>query len=84
ANGDAPLRPTAASQLVDLNFDTPFPSAPAFRAATLSIDPEFAALFRPRVVSTSIALTWVATGQRAAYVTDGDARDNVHFGAALA
>jgi myo-inositol-1(or 4)-monophosphatase len=82
--GDAPLRPTSASGLIDLNFDPPFPSAPAFRTATFSIDPEFAALFRPRVVSTSIALTWVATGQRAGYVTDGDARDNVHFGAALA
>lgn len=83
-SGDAPLRPTSASRLIDLNFDPPFPSAPAFRAATFSIDPGFAALFRPRVVSTSIALTWVATGQRAGYVTDGDARDNVHFGAALA
>ena len=82
--GDTPLRPTAASRLVDLNFDPPFPNGPAFRAATLSIDPGFAAHFRPRVVSTSIALTWVATGQRAAYVTDGDARDNVHFGAAIA
>jgi myo-inositol-1(or 4)-monophosphatase len=31
-----------------------------------------------------MALTWVATGQRAAYITDGDLRDNVHFAAGLA
>ena len=31
-----------------------------------------------------MALTWVATGQRAAYVTDGDVRDSVHFAAGLA
>ena len=39
---------------------------------------------RPRVVSSSIAVVWVATGQRAAYVTDGDLRDSVHFAAGLA
>ena len=44
----------------------------------------FAARFRPRVVSTSLALTWVATGQRAAYITDGDVRESVHFAAGLA
>jgi myo-inositol-1(or 4)-monophosphatase len=27
---------------------------------------------------------WVATGQRAGYVTDGDVRDSVHFAAGLA
>ena len=31
-----------------------------------------------------MALAWVATGQRAAYVTDGDVRDSVHFAAGLA
>jgi myo-inositol-1(or 4)-monophosphatase len=81
---DALLRPDASSRLVDLNFDPPFPNAPAFRAVTLTSDPGFAAAFRPRVVSTSIALAWVATGQRAAYVTDGDPRDSVHFAGGLA
>ena len=81
---DTPLVPDGTSKLVDLNFDPPFPNAPAFNAATLAGDPDFVASFRPRVVSTSIALAWVATGQRAAYVTDGDVRDSVHFAAGLA
>jgi myo-inositol-1(or 4)-monophosphatase len=69
---------------VDLNCDPPFPNAPAFTAVTLAADAAFAARFRPRVVSTSLALTWVATRQRAAYITDGDMRENVHFAAGLA
>jgi len=81
---DAPLAPSGSSKLVDLNFDPPFSNAPAFKAATLAADSEFASKFRPRVVSTSLALVWVATGQRAAYVTDGDVRDSVHFAAGLA
>jgi myo-inositol-1(or 4)-monophosphatase len=84
AGQDTPLAPNESSKLVDLNFDPPFPNAPAFKAVTLAADAEFAASFRPRVVSTSIALTWVATGQRAAYITDGDVRDSVHFAAGLA
>lgn len=81
---DTPLAPHGRSTLVDLNFDPPFPNAPAFKAVTLAADTAFAARFRPRVVSTSVALTWVATGQRAAYITDGDVRDSVHFAAGLA
>ena len=81
---DTPLTPTGSSNLVDLNFDPPFTNAPAFKAAALAADSDFAASFRPRVVSTSMALAWVATGQRAAYVTDGDVRDSVHFAAGLA
>jgi myo-inositol-1(or 4)-monophosphatase len=81
---DTPLIPNGKSKLVDMNFDPPFSNAPAFKAAILAADSEFAANFRPRVVSTTIALTWVATGQRAAYVTDGDVRNSVHFAAGLA
>jgi myo-inositol-1(or 4)-monophosphatase len=81
---DTPVVPSSSSRLVDLNFDPPFPNAPAFSAVTLTGDPGFVARFRPRVVSTSMALTWVATGQRAAYVTDGDVRNSVHFAAGLA
>ncbi len=81
---DTPLAPHGRSQLVDLNFDPPFPNAPAFKTVTLAADAAFAARFRPRVVSTSMALTWVATGQRAAYITDGDVRASVHFAAGLA
>jgi len=82
--GDSRIRPDASSRLVDLNFDPPFPNAPAFKTVTLAGDSGFVSAFRPRVVSTSIALAWVATGQRAAYVTDGDVRDSVHFAAGVA
>jgi myo-inositol-1(or 4)-monophosphatase len=81
---DIPLVPNGESRLVDLNFDPPFSNAPAFTAAKLAADSEFVAGFRARVVSTTIALCWVATGQRAAYVTDGDVRNSVHFAAGLA
>lgn len=81
---DTSLTPSAASRLVDLNLDPPFPSAPAVSAVALAAHPAFVGGFRPRVVSSSIALAWVASGQRAAYVTDGDVHRNVHFSAGLA
>lgn len=81
---DTPLVPSARSALVDLNIDPPFPNAPDIVVARLAHTAEFLKRFKPRVVSSSIALAWVATGQRAAYLTDGDMRDNVHFAAGLA
>ncbi|MEU9021163.1 inositol monophosphatase family protein [Actinomadura sp. NPDC048394] len=81
---DAPLVPSPASNLVDVNLDPPFPNAPGFRAVDLLADAGFAARFRPRVVSTTLAVAWVAAGRRAAYVTDGHLRDSVHFAAGIA
>jgi myo-inositol-1(or 4)-monophosphatase len=82
---DAQLAPTPATQLVDANLDPPFPSAPGFRAVDLLAHPEFVERFRPRVVSTTLALAWVAAGKRAAYVTDGgDLSGSVHFAAGIA
>ncbi|MEU1785205.1 inositol monophosphatase family protein [Streptomyces sparsogenes] len=82
---DAPLTPTPATRLVDVNLDPPFPSAPGFRAVELLAHPEFVGRFRPRVVSTTLALAWVAAGKRAAYVTDGgDMSGSVHFAAGIA
>jgi len=81
---DVPARPRADSELVDLSFDPPFPNAPGFRAVGLAADEEFTARFSPRVVSSSLALTWVATGRRAAYVTDGEIRASIDFSAGLA
>ena len=80
---DTPLAPHGRSTLVDLNCDPPFPNAPTFKAGSLAADPDFIASFRPRVISTSLALAWVATGQRAAYITDGDVRESVHFAAGV-
>ncbi|MFF2701175.1 inositol monophosphatase family protein [Streptomyces cyaneofuscatus] len=83
--GDALLAPTSATRLVDVNLDPPFPSAPGFRAVELLARPGFAEHFRPRVVSTTLALAWVAAGKRAAYVTDGgDLSGSVHFAAGIA
>jgi myo-inositol-1(or 4)-monophosphatase len=82
---DAQLAPTTATQLVDVNLDPPFPSAPGFRAVDLLAHPGFAERFRPRVVSTTPALAGVAVGKRAAYVTDGgDLAGSVHFAAGIA
>ncbi|THC51966.1 inositol monophosphatase family protein [Streptomyces sp. A1499] len=82
---DTPLAPTSATRLVDVNLDPPFPGAPGFRAVDLLAGREFAERFRPRVVSTTLALAWVAAGKRAAYVTDGgDLSGSVHFAAGIA
>ncbi|MFB7026601.1 MULTISPECIES: inositol monophosphatase family protein [unclassified Streptomyces] len=82
---DALLTPTSATRLVDVNLDPPFPSAPGFRAVDLLARSEFIERFRPRVISTTLALAWVAAGKRAAYVTDGgDLSGSVHFAAGIA
>ncbi|MFE1764761.1 inositol monophosphatase family protein [Streptomyces angustmyceticus] len=82
---DTHLAPTAATQLVDVNLDPPFPGAPGFRAVDLLAHPGFVERFRPRVVSSTLALAWVAAGKRAAYVTDGgDLTQSVHFAAGIA
>ncbi len=82
---DALLTPTPATRLVDVNLDPPFPNAPGFRTVDVLDHPEFVARFRPRVVSTSLALAWVAAGKRAACVIDGgDLSRSVHFAAGIA
>jgi myo-inositol-1(or 4)-monophosphatase len=81
---DERLQPSADSRLVDLNLDPPFPNGPVFRAARLLAEDEFGTTFRPRVVSSTLAVAWVAAGRRAAYLTDGDLRDSVHFASAIA
>jgi len=69
---------------VDVNLDPPFPNAPAFHVTGMLADAGFTARFGPRVLSTTLAVAWVAAGRRAAYVTDGDVRDSVHFAAGIA
>ncbi|MFI8435081.1 inositol monophosphatase family protein [Streptomyces sp. NPDC079020] len=82
---DTRLAPTSGTRLVDVNLDPPFPGAPGFRAVDLLADPAFVDRFRPRVVSTTLALAWVAAGRRAAYITDGgDLSESVHFAAGIA
>nr|WP_232523252.1 inositol monophosphatase family protein [Nocardioides sp. MAH-18] len=76
---DAPLRPSASSRLVDVNCDGPLDRP--FVGGQLVADPAFRAAFGPRVVSSTIAVAWVAAGRRAGYVTDGRLADSVHFAA---
>jgi myo-inositol-1(or 4)-monophosphatase len=76
--------PSAESRLVDVNLDPRFPNDPDFRAVRLLAEPGFVEQFRPRVVSTTLAVAWVAAGRRAAYVTDGHLRDSVHFAGVVA
>jgi myo-inositol-1(or 4)-monophosphatase len=84
ADVDQRLAPSAESMLVDVNLDPPFPNREVFSAARMLTDEGFIARFRPRVVSTTLAVAWVAAGRRAAYVTDGHLRDSVHFAAGIA
>lgn len=78
---DEPIRPAASSRLVDVNCDGP-PGA-LFVGGQLLGDPELLATWNPRVVSTTLALAWVAAGRRAAYITDGRLEGNVHFAAGI-
>lgn len=83
-DADTELMPSADSQLVDVNLDAPFPNSPGFRTVSLLADEAFNGRFRPRVISTTLAVAWVAAGRRAAYVTDGHLRDSVHFASGIA
>ena len=38
----------------------------------------------PALISSTLGVAWVAAGRRAAYLTDGSFRDNVHFAAGIA
>ena len=78
---DDPLRPVADPPLVDVNLDPPLDDG---TGARMLAHPGFRRLFRPRVLSTTLALTWVAAGRRAAYVTAGDVSGSVHFAAGIA
>jgi myo-inositol-1(or 4)-monophosphatase len=81
---DHVLTPSARTRLVEVNLDAPYPNADRFLAVRMLADSAFADAFRPRVLSTTLALAWVAAGRRAAYVTDGQLRDSVHFASGIA
>jgi myo-inositol-1(or 4)-monophosphatase len=84
---DSRLEPSSVSALVDVNLDAVHPDPGRFRPAALLGLPDFRARFGGRVLSTTLAVAWVAAGRRAAYVTesqDADFADNVHFAAGIA
>jgi myo-inositol-1(or 4)-monophosphatase len=78
---DEPLDPSAESRLVDINCESPADGP--FVGPQLVADPAFRAAFGPRVISTTLAVAWVAAGRRAAYVSDGFVADSVHFAAGI-
>lgn len=81
-SGEELLRPTPRSGLVDINCDGPLDEP--FVGGQLVADPRLRATYGPRVISSTLAVAWVAAGRRAAYVSDGRFRDNLHFAAGIA
>lgn len=79
---DEPLTPAATSRLIDVNCDGP--ADVPFVGGQLLSDPEFLAAWKPRVLSTTLAVAWVAAGRRAAYISDGPMEGNIHFAAGIA
>ena len=78
---DEALTPSADSLLVDINCDGPIDKA--FLGPQLLADSTFRSAFGPRVMSTTLAVAWVAAGRRAAYVSDGLFDENVHYAAGI-
>jgi hypothetical protein len=62
-DASVPLAPSAASSLVDV--DLPGAGAARFVTPRLVTDREFLARFDPRVISSTLAVVWVAAGRRA-------------------
>jgi myo-inositol-1(or 4)-monophosphatase len=81
AGGDVALRPDPLSLMVSINLEVD--AAGRRRASDLMADPAFFETFQPRITSTTLALAWVASGRHAAYLTEGDLVDNVHFAAGI-
>ena len=79
---DEALTPSTQSRLVDINCDGPIDRP--FLGPQLLADPAFRSAFGPRVMSTTLAVAWVAAGRRAGYVSDGLFVDNVHYTAGIA
>ena len=79
---DEALTPSTQSRLVDINCDGPIDRP--FLGPQLLTDPAFRSAFGPRVMSTTLAVAWVAAGRRAGYVSDGLFVENVHYTAGIA
>jgi myo-inositol-1(or 4)-monophosphatase len=82
---DERLLPSSATRLVDVDLDGPSPEDPdQFHLSRILTDPGFIAAFQPRVLSTTLALAWVAAGRRLAYLSSGALRDSVHCSPGIA
>lgn len=81
-NDDRRLSPTSVSGLIEIDCDGPVDRP--FVGGQLVSDPRLRERYGPRVISSTLGLAWVAAGRRAAYIADGDFRENVHFAAGIA
>lgn len=81
-DADRPLEPSPRSLIVDVNCDGKRDAS--FVGAQLIAEQAFRDVFAPRVLSSTLALAWVAAGRRAACVTDGHLEGSVHFAAGIA
>jgi fructose-1,6-bisphosphatase/inositol monophosphatase family enzyme len=81
-DADRPLEPSPRSLIVDVNCDGKRDAS--FVGAQLIAEQAFRDVFAPRVLSSTLAVAWVAAGRRAAYVTDGHLEGSVHFAAGIA
>ncbi|MEJ7689778.1 MAG: inositol monophosphatase family protein [Nocardioidaceae bacterium] len=79
---DRALTPSPASGLVEINCDGPLDRP--FVGGQLVHDPHLRAAYGPRVISSTLGVAWVAAGRRAAYISDGTFRENLHFAAGIA
>ncbi len=79
---DEALTPSSQSRLVDINCDGPLDTP--FLGPQLLTDPAFRSAFSPRVMSTTLAVAWVAAGRRTGYVSDGLFAENIHYTAGIA
>jgi myo-inositol-1(or 4)-monophosphatase len=77
AGADSALRPDSSTLMVAFNLEVD--GAGRRRASDVMADPAFFETYQPRITSSTLALAWVAAGRHAAYVSEGDLRDNVHF-----
>ncbi|MFF2372026.1 inositol monophosphatase family protein [Agromyces sp. NPDC058110] len=78
---DTPIEPSPSSTLVSVNLESEYPGSIGMR---LLFDEGFRSRFSPRCFSTTLALSWVADGRQAAYITGGDLRGSVHWAAGIA
>jgi myo-inositol-1(or 4)-monophosphatase len=78
---DSRLCPSSSSKLVDVNCD----GDGNLLGPALVSDAVFRGRYGVRVISTTLALAWVAAGRRAGYITVGDnVATSVHFAAGIA
>ena len=69
---------------MDVDLDGRYRTVPGCSGAGLLADAAFPERFRPQVVSSMLAVAWVAARRRATYLTDGPMTDDMHFASSIA